>query len=61
MKTLKDRQKLARKFKNSSHNKCKCCNMDVNLAKKKAAESQYDYYLILNNNFKNVQNIFENI
>lgn len=35
--------------------------LDVNLAKKKAAESQYDYYLILNNNFKNVQNIFENI
>lgn len=35
--------------------------IDANLAKKKAAESQYDYHLILNNNFKKIENIFENI
>lgn len=35
--------------------------LDVNLAKKKAAESQYDYYLIINNNFRKIENILKNI
>lgn len=32
--------------------------LDINLAKKSAAELEYNYYLILDNNFKNIENLF---
>lgn len=34
-KTLKERQKIARRFKGSNHYKCKCCNMPCSVTKMK--------------------------
>lgn len=35
--------------------------IDINMAKKEAAELQYEYHLIINNNFKKIENILRNI
>lgn len=36
-------------------------NYDVNIIKKESAESQYDYHIVMDNNFKKVEEIFNNI
>lgn len=34
-------------------------NLEINLLKKQAAEKLYDYYIVINNNFKKIKPLFK--